>query len=295
MTNDRVVVTALKPAVLDDLPAGDMDARIAAIVATPRRAGAARARRRSRKPRTLVAAGGVAAVLAATALTVTAVATGGDGKEHPLQLTPPRWVPTAPSPVKVQTAALTFTKKGGYLTVRVKDPVADPARYKKEFAAHGLDVDLRLAPASRREAGSVTFLEDDGGGGVKTVTAPGHCGTRACGVGIKIPLRYKGFVRVVFGRTALPGEHYDTGPGDTPGEGVGLSNVSGRTVADVLAEAKRKHIGNISYRYEDHGSDKPYSNGVPADKVQSDWYVHDALAGTGNQVIIFVGPRPTNR
>jgi hypothetical protein len=194
--------------------------------------------------------------------------------------------------VKVRVAALTFTRKGGYLIVRVKDPVADPARYKREFAAHGLDVDLQLAPSSRREAGSVTFLEDDGGSGVKMITAPGHCGTRSCDVGIKIPLRYKGFVRVVFGRTALPGEHYNIGPGDTPGEGVGLSDVKNRTVADVLAEANRKHIGNISYRYEDHGTDQPYPMGVPADKVQSNWYVHDAVAGAGSQVIIFVGPRP---
>jgi hypothetical protein len=129
-------------------------------------------------------------------------------------------------------------------------------------------------------------------GPAKIVTAPGHCGTKTCDIGIKIPLGYKGFVRVVFGRTALPGEHYNTGPGDTPGEGVGLSNVKNRTVADVLAEAKRKHISDISYRYEDHGSDKPYSNGLPADKVQSDWYVHDAVAGDGDEVIIFVGPHP---
>jgi hypothetical protein len=193
-----------------------------------------------------------------------------------------------PTPRSVQAAALSFVHHGGYLTVKVKDPIADPARYRKEFAAHGLNVDLKLEPTSPRQTGSVIFEE----GPAKIVTAPGHCGTKTCDIGIKIPLGYKGFVRVVFGRTALPGEHYNTGPGDTPGEGVGLSNVKNRTVADVLAEAKRKHIGDISYRYEDHGSDKPYSNGLPADKVQSDWYVHDAVAGDGDEVIIFVGPHP---
>ena len=287
MTKDRVVA-ALKPVVLDDLPEGDMDARIAAIVATPR---STPARRGTVRRPLLVATGGV--VAAAAAVTAAVVATGDSGRPgNTVVPAPPNKV--VPAPRSVQVAALSFIRHGRYLTVKVKDPVADPARYKKEFAAHGLDVDLQLAPTSPRETGSVVFIEDDGGGGVKTITAPGHCGTKTCDIGIKIPLRYKGFVRVVFGRTALPGEHYNTGPGDTPGEGVGLSNVKNRTVADVLAEAKRKHIGNISYRYEDHCSDKPYSNGLPADKVQSDWYVHDAVAGTGGEVIIFVGPHPAD-
>jgi hypothetical protein len=281
MTKDRVVA-ALKPAVLDDLPEGDMDARIAAIVATPR---STRTSSGTVRWPLLVATGGVAA--AAVAVTVAVVATGGSGRPGSTVVpTPPDKV--VQTPRSVRAAALSFIHHGGYLTVKVKDPIADPARYRKEFAAHGLNVDLKLEPTSPRQTGSVIFEE----GPAKIVTAPGHCGTKTCDIGIKIPLGYKGFVRVVFGRTALPGEHYNTGPGDTPGEGVGLSNVKNRTVADVLAEAKRKHIGDISYRYEDHGSDKPYSNGLPADKVQSDWYVHDAVAGDGDEVIIFVGPHP---
>jgi hypothetical protein len=284
MTNDRVVA-ALKPAVLDDLPEGDMDVRIATIVATPR---STRARRGTVRWPLLVATGGVvAAVVAATAAVVATRDPGRPGST----VVPTPQDKVVPTPRSVQAAALSFVRHGRYLTVKVKDPVADPARYKKEFAARGLDVDLQLAPTSPRETGSVIFQEDDGGG-VKTVTAPGHCGTKTCNIGIKIPLGYKGFVRVVFGRTALPGEHYNTGPGDTPGEGVGLSNVKNRAVADVLAEAKRKHISNISYRYEDHGSDQPYPYGIPPEKVKGDWYVHDAVAGTGGEVIIFVGPHP---
>jgi hypothetical protein len=276
MRKDQVVA-ALKPAVLDRLPEDDLDARLAAILATPRTA--ARRRGAVRRPLLVVTGGVAAAALAVTAAAV--VSTRDSGRR---ESTPPRTV--VPAPRSVQAAALTFARHGGYLIVKVKDPVADPARYRKEFAARGLNVDLRLKPSSPREAGSVLFLEGD----VKIVTAPGHCGTRTCNVGIKIPPGHKGFVRVVFGRTARPGEHYDTGPGDTPGEGVGLSNVKNRTVADVLAEARRKHIGDISYRYEDHHTDRPYPNGVPADKVQGDWYVHDAVAGSNGEVIIFVGP-----
>jgi hypothetical protein len=276
MNNDRVVA-ALKPAVLDDPPA-DLDTRIAGILATPRAPYAARTRR----PPALAVAGAVTAVVTA-AVAVAVVATGRDGHGRP---TPP------PRPARVQAAALTFAEKGGYLTVRVKDPVADPARYKKEFAAHGLDVDLTLAPVAPRKAGTVVFLEDDGDGRVKTITARGRCGTVTCGVGVRIPLGYKAHVKVVFGQAARPGRHYDTGPGDTPGEGVGLSDVRGRTVADVLAEARRRHIGDIEYRYENNGTDRPYPMGVPADKVRSDWYVHDAVAGGTGSVILFVGPKP---
>ncbi|MFB9839181.1 hypothetical protein ACFFNX_44255, partial [Actinoallomurus acaciae] len=229
--------------------------------------------------------GGLVAAAVVAAATGAVVSTRDSGRPG---------VTVVPAPPNVRAAALSFTRTGGYLTVRVKDPVADPARYKKEFAAHGLNVDLRLEPASAKSAGTVLFLEDDGSGRVKMITAPGHCGSDTCGVGIRIPLTYKAFVRVVFGRTARPGEHYDTGPGDTPGEGVGLSDVTGRTVADVLAEAKRKHIGGIEYRYEHNGTDQPYPNGIPADKVRSDWYVHDAAAGDSGQVILFVGPEPTN-
>jgi hypothetical protein len=290
MTKDRVVA-ALKPAVLDDLPEGDMDARIAAIVATPR---STRARRGTVRWPLLVATGGV--VAAAVAVTAAVVATGDSGRPGSTVVpVPPNKV--VPAPRRVQAAALSFARHSGYLTVKVKDPVADPARYKKEFAAHGLNVDLKLEPTSSRQVGTVIFEGGDGGGGleVKTVTAPGHCGTKTCDVGIKIPLAYKGFLRVVFGRTALPGEHYNTGPEDTPGEGVGLSNVKNRTVADVLAEAKRRHIGNIEYRYQptspdEQGDRQPYPMGIPADKVKGDWRVYDAVAGTGDEVIMFVHP-----
>ncbi|GAA4578579.1 hypothetical protein GCM10023194_01840 [Planotetraspora phitsanulokensis] len=222
----------------------------------------------------------VVGVTAAAAVVVTSSATPGQ-RVGPVQVGPP----------SAQAAALSFSREGDYLIVKVKDPVADPARYRREFAARGLNVDLTLAPSSPKRAGSVLFLEDDGD--VQVITAEGACGPETCGVGVKIPSSYTGHVNVVFGRTARPGEQYDTAPGDTPGEGVGLSDVKGRTVADVLAEAARRHITRIEYRYEEDGSDQPYPNGVPADKVDKNWYVHDALAGSEGQVIIFVGPEPT--
>ncbi|GLY77033.1 hypothetical protein [Actinoallomurus iriomotensis] len=287
MTPDRVVA-ALKPAALEDRSEAGVDAAIAAIVATPRSAPAARGT--ARRPLWPAVAGGVA--VAAVAVTVVGVSTHRSGRPEATVVPAP---PKASKVPNVQAAALSFTRTGRYLTVKVKDPVADPARYEEEFAAHGLNVDLQLAPTSPKKAGEVLFVEDDGGGRVKMITAPGHCGSDTCGVGIKIPLTYKAFVRVIFGRMPGPGEHYNTGPGDTPGEGVGLSNVRGRTVADVLAEARRKHIGDIGYRWQptsaaEEGDKQPYPMGIPADKVKGDWRVYDAVAGVGGEVLLFVHP-----
>ncbi|GAA1310656.1 hypothetical protein Psi02_39260 [Planotetraspora silvatica] len=224
----------------------------------------------------------VVGVTAAAAVVVTSSATPGQ-KVGPLQVGPP----------SAQAAALSFSRDGDYLIVKVKDPVADPARYRREFAARGLDVDLTLEPSSANRAGSVLMMGgDEEGNDVRMITAEGACGPYTCGVGVKIPVSFKGHFSVVFGRVALPGEHYNTGEGDVPGEGVGLSDVQGRTVADVLAEAARRDITRIEYRYEEDGSDQPYPNGIPADKVEQDWYVHNALAGSDGQVIIFVGPDP---
>lgn len=202
---------------------------------------------------------------------------------------------------RAEAAALSFQHEGGYLVVKVKDPVADPARYRKEFADRGLDIDLQLQAASPGKAGTVLFLEDgdDPAGRIKTVE--GQCGTVVCGVAVKVPVNYKLHAKIVFGRTAKPGETYDTGDGDKPGEGIGLANIRNRKVSEVLAILKKRNV-KIEYRYEPQGggkqapngiSGKPQSNVISADKVPPSWYVHDGLPGTEGQIILFVGPEPT--
>ncbi|GAA4577159.1 hypothetical protein [Planotetraspora kaengkrachanensis] len=252
------------------------------IMATAQDTSAAEIPRKVSSGRRLLLGVAVVGVTAAAAVVVTSSATPGQ-KVGPVQVGPP----------SAQAAALSFSREGDYLVVKVKDPVADPARYRREFAARGLDVDLTLEPSSANRAGSVLMMGgDEESNDVRMITAEGACGPETCGVGIKIPLTFKGHLSVVFGRAARPGEQYNTAPGDVPGEGVGLSDVQGRTVADVLAEAARRHITRIEYRYEEDGSDQPYPNGIPAAEVHEDWYVRDALAGSEGQVIIFVGPEP---
>jgi hypothetical protein len=221
----------------------------------------------------------VAAGLAAAALVATSV-----GKPEQ------KLGPISIGPLAANAAPLSITQQGGYLTVRVTNPNVDPARYRREFTAYGLDVDLRLQPVAPPDAGKVLFVEDDGpSAGVRTITTR-TCGTDACGVGVKIPLHYKWFVRVIFGRTPAPHGSYQTGTGVVL-DGVTVPDVRGTTVARARARLAAGHISSLSYRYEYRGSDQPYPDGVPTDKVQSGWYVHDyALSDTPGQLILFVGP-----
>ncbi|MEV0967776.1 hypothetical protein [Microtetraspora glauca] len=198
--------------------------------------------------------------------------------------------PVSVGPNRAEAAALSFRKEGDSLVVTVNDPVADPARYKKEFAAYGMDIDLTLAPVSPRRAGTLVFMETAEGGHLETILAEGRCGSEVCGVGVKVPMDYKGHARIVFGRAARPGEMYDEGPGDVPGEGVGLPDVPGHTVAEAWAALEERKITHVLYRYVFRGSDRPYPDGLTRDQVKPEWYVHDALAGTDDQVILFVGP-----
>jgi hypothetical protein len=53
--------------------------------------------------------------------------------------------------------ALSFTTSGRYITVIVRNPLADPTRYRAEFAAHHLDITLTLVPAGFRGQAQLAF------------------------------------------------------------------------------------------------------------------------------------------
>ncbi|MCO6007518.1 hypothetical protein NE236_21295 [Actinoallomurus purpureus] len=251
---------------------------------------AAPERRPARRRRALFV--GLPLIATAAAAAVVAASLGSGSGSEP---TPP--TPTArpgSGPVKIQLAALSFSTQGKYLVVTVKDPLADPARYRKEFAAHGMSVDLMMVPASPSIVGTVVMSESVGTA-IKTINAPGRCrtgGGGACPVGVKIPLGFKKHIQLAFGRAAKPGEHYDsTAPVDAPGEVMHGMTYRGRTVAEVLAMLKKRGVTVPQYRYEAaDGDNAPYQNGVPPAKVQQGWFVHDADPWAQNQVVLFVGP-----
>ncbi|MEV0402764.1 hypothetical protein [Actinoallomurus sp. NPDC050550] len=245
------------------------------------------ARHRARRGRLLTIGVPLAAAAATVAIAVAVTSTGSGGTHT----TPTPSQRSSGGPVKVQLAALSFSTQGKYLVVKVKDPLADPARYRKEFAAHGMNIDLTLVPASPTIVGTVVMSE----GPLETITAPGRCrtgGGGACPVGVKIPLGYKEHAQVVFGRAARPGEHYNsTAPVDAPGEVMHGMTYRGRTVAEVVSMLKKRHVTVPEYRYVGaDGDNAPYRNGVPPEKVQPGWFVHDAVPWAQNQVLLFVGP-----
>lgn len=216
---------------------------------------------------------GIPLVGAATAAAVVAVSSG--------------WV----GPQRAEAAALSFQREGGYLVVRVQDPNADPERYREEFRRRGMDIDLKLAPTSPDKAGKVLFMEDgdDPAGRLKAVE--GSCGERTCSVAVKVPVRYRSHASIVFGRAAEQGEMYDPDGDDEPGAGIGLPGIDKYTVAEAVAILRARNVP-IEYRYQYRGSDQPYPQGIPADKVDPNWYIHDGLRGSENQAILFVGPVP---
>jgi hypothetical protein len=231
----------------------------------------------------------LAAAAAGAAVALVAVSTGSGTSRTP---TAPR--PSAHGPVKVRLAALSFSTRGRYLVVKVKDPVADPARYRQEFAAHGMNIDLRLVPASPSVVGTVVMSE---GGEVKTITAPGRCspgGGGACPVGVKIPLGFKAHASVVFGRAAKPGEQYvSTVSAFAPGEALHCVDVRGRTIDQALPLLRRAKVTVAQWRYDgpqraDGGTEVRATS--DRGKIPGTWYVEDADPWAPGQVLLFVGP-----
>ncbi|MFI7643077.1 hypothetical protein [Nonomuraea sp. NPDC049400] len=138
-------------------------------------------------------------------------------------------------PQRAEAAALSFQQEGGYIVVRVQDPNADPERYREEFQQRGMDIDLKLAPTSPDKAGTVLFMEDGDDPAGRIEAVEGSCGERACSAVVKVPVGYRSHASIVFGRAAEQGEMYDTGPGDEPGEGIGLPGIDKYTVAEAVA------------------------------------------------------------
>ncbi|MEV4004459.1 hypothetical protein [Actinomadura sp. NPDC049753] len=206
---------------------------------------------------------------------------------------------TTTSPRVSLVAALTFTRKGGYIDVRVRDPLADPKRYKEEFAAHGLDVTLSMVPASPSIVGTVVMMdtsENTGERDVTTITAKGECetggGGDVCPVGVRIRTGYKGTAAIAFGREARPGERYDsTAPATAPGEVMHGMTYRKHRVGEVLAALRKRHVTVPEYRAMDGNVGKALKPG----QVPPTWYVHDAVPWAKNQVLLFVGPEPTEQ
>jgi hypothetical protein len=191
----------------------------------------------------------------------------------------------------VRLAALSFQTEGRYVVVTVKDPYADPERYAKEFAAHGMKIHLSLVPVSPSIVGTVVMM--DGGEGIKTITAKGRCwtggGGYACPVGVKIPVGYRESAGVVFGRAARPGEEYQsTTSAFAAGEELHCVDVRHRTVAEArtLLKAHKMTVARFNYEL------RPgyYTSTADPAKIPGSWYVANADPWAPGQVLLAVRP-----
>jgi hypothetical protein len=214
----------------------------------------------------------VAAALAIALLVITSLGRPGQ-RVGPVTVGPPA------------AQALSFSRHGGALTVIVRDPLADQARYRAEFARHHLHITLKLVPVSPSLVGTVVYLSGD----ITPITAHGRCytggGGAACPVGVRVPASFHGQAQVVFGRAARPGEQYEsTASAFAPGEVMHGMHVTGLRVAQVLAMLRHRGVSVPWFNYAHRG----YARNLRS--VPGTWFVYDAVPWASQQVMLFVGP-----
>ncbi|MGW5416385.1 hypothetical protein [Actinomadura geliboluensis] len=284
------VTDAQAARLLPDDAAADLADRITAAAPGP----APAAPRRRRSP--LLAFGlplATAGVACAAAVAVAVLPSDGGPERTPAVTT------AKPNPNVSLVAALSFTRKGGYIDVKVRDPLADPQRYREEFAQHGLKVKLSFVPGSPSIVGTVVMMDTSDGtkpDDVTTITAKGECETGGggdiCPVGVRVRTDYKGSAEIVFARAARPGEQYNSSaPVTAPGEAMHGMTFRGHRVGEVLAALKKRHVSVPEYRYMDGNESKALYPG----QVPDSWYVHDAVPWAKGQVLLFVGETPKER
>jgi len=203
-------------------------------------------------------------------------------------------LPTGSGPVGPAPAqALQITKDNSYIIIKIKDPGADPQRYREELAKYNLNIELTLAPATPDQVGRIIFSEigdTAGGPDLEWIEAPGDCTANGnCSVGIKVPITFKSYAKIVIGRTAKPGEYIEGG-GSPDGASPQDKALIGKSVAEV-----RKILASrgqtASYRVGWQSLD------TPAEKVPANWIVYDAASLPDNVVALWVsadGKAPTN-
>lgn len=119
-------------------------------------------------------------------------------------------------------SAIEIRRDGDFFVARIKDPLADHAKYVEAFRAVGKDVEIRLVPVSPRLVGM--RIRSSGGTGSMSseVVSPDparvDCGREParCTLVIRVSADMKGTTRYTLGRAARPGEHVQdpvVGPG----------------------------------------------------------------------------------
>jgi hypothetical protein len=121
-------------------------------------------------------------------------------------------------------SAIEVTREGDYFVARIKDPLANSARYVEAFQAVGKDVTIEFVPVSPRLVGQL--LESTSTPNrtaevstelISAGTDQSVCETRpdSCTIVIRISSDTTATVGYTFGRAARPGESYQD-PAEPP-------------------------------------------------------------------------------
>ncbi|MEO3872408.1 hypothetical protein ABGB18_26645 [Nonomuraea sp. B12E4] len=150
------------------------------------------------------------------------------------------------------SSAIDIQPRGDYYVATIKNPLADYAEYTKGFKAVGLNVRLQPVPASPSQVGKVTGMQGVGGptdrpvpASIGSGTEPRGCamGRPGCSMTITVGRQVTGDALVMLGRQALPGEKYQNfGSATAKGEMLEGYVPEGKTVGEVLTEARRRHV-----------------------------------------------------
>ncbi|RFS83546.1 hypothetical protein D0T12_21155 [Actinomadura spongiicola] len=232
---------------------------------------------------------GVACAVAVVALVVQPAERTEDGKRpRPGPSTSGRPGGFDPLPV----AALSFTRRKDHIEVRIKDPLADPRRYEKEFAAHGMNIKLSMVPASPSVVGTIVFQDEGEGPDERKIETieEGRCvtgggGDGKCLRGLRIPIGYRNSAEIAFGREPRPGEHYNsTNSAFAPGEALHCFDIRGLTVEQADRRLKQRKVTATMFHWET--ANYGYTEGRA--ELPGNWYVTDADPWAPGQVMLSI-------
>ncbi|GAA3673499.1 hypothetical protein GCM10022224_042190 [Nonomuraea antimicrobica] len=198
----------------------------------------------------------------------------------------PKAAPLAPS------GALAFQRSGDELIVTIIDLYADPERYRAEFQARGLDIDLSFTPGSPSIVGQLVYSDSGEGGQIEYAHQACEESQDGCEFALRIPADQAGNATLVLARPARPGEKYDSmGFADAPGEllhCVAFTNLTVGGLRAVLAERD----GSIA---EFKVMDGAESRRVGAAEVPDNWFVTDVWPWAPGKVQVEAGPERVKR
>ncbi|MFI7639435.1 hypothetical protein [Nonomuraea sp. NPDC049400] len=208
----------------------------------------------------------------------------------------PSLVTTTGVATSYASTELDIVQEGGEWVARIKDPYARYEKYNQGFKAVGLDVSLQIVPLSPSRAGGLvqSGLGDAAvGERITTGTEPDGCeaGQPGCVLVLKLPVGFKGQAWLKFGRRARPGEAYGVpGHANAKGEMLAGVKISGRTVGEVVAEARARGVTTTFQVITPHEDYHGYSIRQEEQKahVGNDWYVWEAESVQPGEVRLLV-------